>query len=243
MAVISRRNRPNYTDDTLKSIADHVVRTTQTVKEGGLRLRWGNVDDAETSELVELTREAEQGGEGFRLDRLSKRKRGRWEALVAKGAGQPESFFEDARKVDEIRSLVAETTRRSVRRPIKRQEEVGLLGVLGQQVIGGYLHAEHVSLATIILIQLDTGVAFAPRARIERVDDEPVLVIDSGFGVVGGDRDPNGTFATFQPTLRHLEKNGYFVVGRSGRDWQISLGWRAKAAMAITTAKKKAKAA
>jgi hypothetical protein len=250
MAITQRRRQGAPSKEALDSIHDFAFRQTAGMRpEGGLRIDWTLLSDAETAELYALTREAEgeggfsqaEGEGGFSLDRLGEKKAAKWERLVGKGAGIPE-FFKDYRATAEIKSIAVEALRQSARRPIRRQEEVGLLGVLGQQVVGGYLHAEHVSLATIIFVQLDTGVAFAPRARIERVGDEPVLEIDSGFGIVGGDRDPNGTFATFQPTLRHLEANGWFEVDRSGREWRIRLGWRANRAMAIT-AKTKKKAA
>jgi hypothetical protein len=240
MASITQRNRRSAPSrEALDSIHDFAFRQTAGMRpEGGLRIDWTLLSDAETADLYALTREAEEGEGGFSLERLGDKKAAKWERLVGKGSGIPD-FFSDYRATAEVQALATEALRKTARRPFTRQEEVGLLGVLGEQVLRGYLHAEHVSVATIILIQIQTGVPLSPHSRVDRVGGEPVLTIDSGFGLVGGAHDPNATFATYRDSLDHLQVNGWFDVARSGPEWRISLGWRSKAAMAITAKTKK----
>jgi hypothetical protein len=236
-----RRERRTYSDDTLKSIRDFVAMRTITLKENGLRIDWKNLDDAETRELVELTQEAERGEGGFRLDRLSKRRARRWEALAARGSGEPESFFEDARQMAEIRALATEANRVAVRRPITRREEGGLFDEFVSQFSAEppFLFADHLALGIVIFACLHSGKAIGPRSRIEQIDGESALIVDSTFGVVGSQRDPYSMFARWRQGLQHLERNAWVQVMRNGNEWTIRPGPRALRAMGRTTMKKK----
>lgn len=226
-----RRSRTAPNRDTLRSIQDFVVRRTSAMISGGLRADLASLSEDEQTEVVSLTREAEEGG-GFVLDRLSNRKRDRWERLVGKAAGD-EKFFANHREMDEVRTLAALAHRESVRRPFRRTEETGLLRELGRQLEGHFITADMLAPIVIVFISLERGEAFAPHGRVDRdLDGEPVLTVSRSFGLLTERQDWRAVTAAWQQSLSHAEKNAWVQIDRSaGNEWQIRLGSRAKRAM------------
>jgi hypothetical protein len=231
--TLRRQRRRAPTSEVLSSIHDFVVRRTGTLKENGLRINWANLTDDDQAELVELTREAEQGGGGFKLDNLSRKRARRWEALVARGAGEPESFFEDRRKADEIRALATEATARSVRRPFKPREEVGLIATVARVLRNGHLNADHVAFLLFVACQWETGVPLATNATVQRAGEFATLTIDPSYGLLSGDRDPHSSLARWKETLGWLEDQKWLTVTRAGNRWTLAPGPRLVSALRV----------
>jgi hypothetical protein len=241
--VLRRRGRTAPTKETLDGIHDFVVRRTSAIADGGLRIKWANLTEDEIGEVVALTREAQEGDDGFKLERLGSKKAARWEKIVGKGAGAPD-FFANYRAAEEIRAIAAEATRLSVRRPIRRREELGLFDEFVNQLTATppNLFADHAAVGLLVFAQMHAGTAFAARSRVERdADGTPVLVINTSYGLFG-DRDPEGRFANWPDALKQLEANAWFRVERHGPEWKIRPGARATRAMAGGAATKKAAA-
>jgi hypothetical protein len=225
-----RRDKTAPSSERLKGIADYVVRRTSGMVSGGLRADLTSLSDDEQTEVVALTREAEEGG-GVNFDRLSKKKQDRWERLVGKAAGD-EKFFANHREMSEIASIAAEAHRASVRRPFRRSEESGLLQELGRQLEGHFLTVDMLAPLMLVFISLERGEAFAPQARVERAPDgEPVLFVSRAFGLSTERQDWRGVTAAWRQSLTHAEKNAWVEIDRAGNQWAIRLGARAKRAM------------
>jgi hypothetical protein len=161
-----RRSRGAPTTEQLAGLHDFVVRQTAATSDDGLGLRinWQRLDESEIEELVALQREGEAGGQGFELQKLGKRKASRWERLVAKGAGRPESFFDDQRAFAEIQQLIADAHVLTVKRPLRRREELSLFATLVAALGNGHFWIEHFIVMTTIVAQWVTGRPLAPQS-------------------------------------------------------------------------------
>jgi hypothetical protein len=229
--TLRRQRRAAPSKDQLHSLADFILRRSHEIRDQGLRFDWSNLSETEQAELLDLTHEAEGEQQGFDLGRLSSRKRRTWEKLVGQALGSV-SFYEDLRKREEIAQLARDAQARSVRRPFKAREEVGLLGVLAGSLRSGHLHTDHITLLMVILLQVESGVALASNSVVERRGQTPVFVIDPVFGPVNANRDPYGNLARWQETIRWLEENRWLNVDRQGNRWAISLGAKMTDALA-----------
>jgi hypothetical protein len=241
MSVLQRNRRREFSDDVVLSIQDYVARSTAGLISGGLRtdLR-KNLSEAELSELVALTREAEKPDRRFVIERLSKRKAQRWEQLVGKGGGDSD-FFKRHREMAEIQALAAQAHKARVRRPFTRQEEAGLLAELGEHLAKNYLSVHTLTAVVVVFAALERGEGFAPHSRVEREDGEPVLVVNRTYGLVAERKDWRQTLGAWRQGLSHAERNAWVEVDRSGgMEWRIRLGTRAKRAMRGAPPKKRA---
>jgi hypothetical protein len=230
-AIRRRRSRTAPAKETLGELADLITRRTSAMspETGGLRPRWDRITEAEQTELVELTRQAYEGGT-FDLGRLSDKRARKWESLVSAASGVKGNAFADWRAQAEIRSIAAEANRLTVRRPFSKREEHGLFDEFYGQLasVPPCLDAEDVAVAVLILAQLHAGAPLAAMSRIERdAGGEPTLIIDAHHGLADGDTN----LPTWRQCLEQLERNSWFLVQRSGPEWRIGLGLRAKQAM------------
>jgi hypothetical protein len=232
-----RRSRNALSGEQLAAMKNQIARATSTLRDGGVRVDPDLLSEDEQRELRDLVREASEGG--WTLDKLDKKQQRRFEQLVERGAGD-DGIFERARQDSEIRALARSALREAVRRPITRREERGLLAELGRQIRGGYLNVDHAAAVVVLLIAFESGETFGPKQRFEGTGADAVLVIDANWGFASERHDPGGVFAGWKKLVDHAAKNAWFVVGKAGPEWRISLGARALRVMGAAPTKRAA---
>jgi hypothetical protein len=225
------RNEPRWAPprEQLLAVRDQIARGL------GLRVDLDRLDKGEQVELVEFAGRVSDGTE-YRVERdrvplAQLPERERFERLVETAAGLERGDLKKQRKAAELKQKIDEATwpLRRKRRP--RWEEPGsviLPREVYEHVRDGVLWAEHQLLFVLVAQQLENGTGLAPSAIVEDdAEGDPVLVVDSNLGVLGGDRTEGG-LPRWKQHLEHLEKNHYLAVERTGHVWRIRYGTRAK---------------
>jgi hypothetical protein len=223
-SMLRRKQRPN--NDQLRQVAMSLQRW---VAIGSHELDWSRLSDDEAATVVELHAKIREGEEPgiTRSDprHLGDRDRRRYERLVAKAFGRRDDLFEKAEEEAKMKTKLAELAYRVARPPARpKWEEQGAVVLrplwVGPWVRDGVLFVEHIALLVIVLAQLEAGVAFAPRARIDR----DALVINTTFGPIGADR--TDVIWDWQPLLKHLAANRLLAIEPVGNEWRIRRGPR-----------------
>jgi hypothetical protein len=231
-----RRSRTAPSSEALAGARAGIAKVTSLYRDGGLRVDWDKLDEAEQTALIKLLYEASEGG-GFSLDRLGKRQKD-FERLVEKGADAA-GIFKNARTEEEIRKLAADAHALTVKRPLRRREELSLFAAMAAALGNGHFWWEHFAVLTAIVAQWVTGRPLAPQSVVDRVDGVPVLRINASFGIVSGRSDPEGRLAAWKQAMPHLEQYGWLVVERASNQWTIKPGPRLIAALAALDSKMK----
>lgn len=190
------------------------------------------LENAEQHQLIQLVRAAGEGTEaGINLSQLDRKQRASLEALIEKAGALEPGSLKKQRQAVELKQKVEELARPLRRQKRPRYEEAGAV-VLPQEMFehlrDHILWAEHVGLFVLVAQQLENGTALSPSAAVENTGDgDPALVVDASLGVLGGDLTEEG-LPRWQQHLKHLEVNEYLAVERTGHEWRISYGTRAK---------------
>jgi hypothetical protein len=194
-------------------VADQVVRLTSGFRFGGLRVKADRLSNSEQHRLVELTWKA-------RTEEETRE----WEQLVELASDSP-GVFKAVREEEEATLELRQLARRAAKPgAIRREQELGLLEAVAEALFDRSMWADHALITFTILCSMFTERELVPGSRVERDErGQPVLVIQSQFGLLSMDRDGESRLASWQWALKHLATNKWFVV-TWGSEVRIALG-------------------
>jgi hypothetical protein len=232
MNVGRKRGRTAANRETVMEIRDVIARETSGYRPGGLRCDFDRLSEDEQWKVIELVREAGEGG-AWSWKKLGKRSRSTLEKLIEE-ASDARGVFEDARSMEEIAEIAAEAHTAAVRRPLSRREEVTVFGEIARCIAQGWLTAADLAVLVAFVSAVTTGKPLGPRSRVERVGDHTVLVIDdANMGPFAGSFDPESQVTPrWKQSVDLLEKNEWVTVERLGKQWTVGPGRRLLLAMA-----------
>jgi hypothetical protein len=192
---------------------------------GAYKIRWDRLDEGEQAALVNLVREANEGG--FNVNRLGRSSRDGLEALIEKGSGLPGGFFERTRIEDRQRRELAERDASRRRRPFGRRETTNLFLAFHAEMCALNLFVDDLATIATMLALFAAGKPIdGTLGRFEDSDDGPVLVLNVLHSLAPS-RDDGGLLDGLYGRIESLAGQGWFeIVSRSGPTWKLRLGPR-----------------